>query len=107
LSPHEKAQGEDEEDDEEDDLTDEGMMENVLFFNQADPFEQPDLPPIVKYQIKQNKLGLTTGHFQIIVTPDMYRKVIQDFQLKRDRPEHAKDWNELVKPKTNNMPKFG
>ena len=94
------------EDESDDDSLDEGMMENVLFFSSHNPFEYPDQPPVVKYQVMPNKLGLEKGSFEIQVTPDIYNKIIKEFKLFRDRPEHVKDWNELVKPKTTNLPKF-
>ena len=89
------------EEDHDDDLT-----ENVLFFNSEDPFSNPDNPPKIKYQIRPNSLGIPTGHQEVIITPEMHNQILEKFKLKRDTPTDAKDWNDMVKPKSNNMPKY-
>lgn len=91
---------------EDDDVMDEGLADNVLFFNSDNPFENAQRPPVVRYQVKQNNLGIKSGNFEIKVTPELHARILQEFKLHRDRPTNAKDWNEMVKPKTNNMPKF-
>lgn len=92
---------------EDDESMDEGLLDNVLFFNKDNPFENPNDPPVVRYQVKQNNLGIPLGNFEIKVTPELHRHILESYKIHRDRPGHAKDWNELVKPKTNNLPKFG
>lgn len=87
--------------DEEDDLT-----ENVLFFGGDDIFHNPNNPPKIKFQVGPNQLGIKTGHQELIITPEMHESILKTFKLHRDRPGNAKDWNDLVKPKTNNMPKY-
>lgn len=91
---------------EDDESMDEGLLDNVLFFNKENPFENPNDPPVVRYQVKQNNLGIPLGNFEIKVTPEQHKRILETYKIHRDRPGHAKDWNELVKPKTNNLPKF-
>lgn len=88
------------------DDTEEDLTENVLFFNSENPFEDPSNPPKVKFQVKPNQLGIKTGHQEIVITPEMHKEILSKFKLHRDRPTNAKDWNDMVKPKSNNMPKY-
>jgi Toprim-like len=83
-----------------------GLSQNVLFFNEAQPFSDPNRPPKIFFSVKSNSLGFPTGKHELTITPDLYKTILTEFGLSRDRPQNAKDWNELVKPKPKNMPKF-
>jgi Toprim-like len=92
--------------DEDDDVFDDGLdSANVLFFSKENPFEG-GAEPVVRYQVKYNQMGFKPGTFEIKVTPELHDHVLKTYKLHRDRSYPAKDWNELVKPKTNNLPKF-
>lgn len=81
--------------------------QNIYFFNQPNPFENPKLRPVILLNISKNKFNLPPcEQFPIFVTPQSI-EFIQKMGLKRDRPTFAKDWNaELKQLRLSNLNKI-
>jgi Toprim-like len=102
LQDHEKDSNQEHDDDD----MEAGISQNVLFFNSQNPFSDPANPPKIFYSVAANSIGIPTGKRELVISPELHANVLNEFKIQRDRPENAKDWNELVKPKPKNMPKF-
>lgn len=71
---------------------------NLLFFNSSTPFENPEQPPVIILNIKKNDIGLPECKaFELPVSQKGYNYVINELNLRRDRPSIGKDWNEGLK----------
>jgi hypothetical protein len=88
----------------EDGLTDEERKEearlghlNRLFFNDADPFADPQNPPVIVWRAKQAIGSVPIGEHTLAVNPAAWKFVVERFKLSRERPTVGKDWNETIK----------
>lgn len=75
----------------------EDEKQNIYFFNQLHPFENPQFKPVILLSISKNKFNLPPcEQFPIFVTPQSI-DFIKKMGLKRERPTFAKDWNAELK----------
>ena len=82
--------------------TDNHSEHNLLFFNQDQPFENEKFPPKILVTIKKNDLGIPQcKDFPIDVTEKSYKYITEILGLSRDRPKEDKDWNEILKKKSD------
>lgn len=87
-------------------IEDRELQYKILFFNREDAFEN-SIKPVVRFLIGNNELGIEKGIHELSITRTKYNDIIKKFNLGRDKPKNAKDWNEMIKPKTfSTLPKF-